>query len=59
MTADEAVVPGPPKILIGTTLASGATPATPIELSISAATVPDTWVPWKLDWVSTVLSLLT
>ena len=48
MTADDAVVPGPPKIFSGTTLASGATPATPMPLSFSAATVPETCVPWKL-----------
>ena len=58
--ADEgAVEPGPPKILTGSTFAPGATPATPAPLSVAAAIVPATCVPWKLLWVSMVLSSLT
>ena len=59
MIEDDASDPGAPKIFSGTTLASGATPTTPIELSLSAATVPETCVPWKLPCVSTLLSPLT
>ena len=54
-----AVEPGAPKILTGSTFASGATPATPTPLPVAAAIVPATCVPWKLLWVSTVLSPLT
>jgi hypothetical protein len=37
--------PSASRTLTGSTLAAGATPATPTPLFVTAATVPETWVP--------------
>ena len=41
--------PHAPSTRTGTTLAPYATPATPLALLVSAATVPVTWVPCQLE----------
>ena len=43
------VPPHRPSTRTGTTLASYAVPATPVALSVTAATVPVTWVPCQLE----------
>src|SRR3546814_1073 len=49
-TISEVNPPPLPSTRAGTTLALNATPATPLALLVTAATVPDTWVPCQLEF---------